>query len=1291
MRNRIFQKTVSSMLSVLVLLSFSIFPATFVSADPVLRETSPGVPAVKVVPVSESGPQPTQIQPIPNPNAAPPVPLSRDIPPPPPSVPRPAQVPPSSLSPPRVPSRPAIVLQIPERISYLLQKVFGIIPKYPPVLGVHGDPNLDGGFDEADLKFIERYVIKGENIIALHPLISLRVRVTQTQQAQSDLNGDGGVNYFDILVGRDFLGGKVKSMKGVRPGDGDVNGDGLVGAVDITLLRRYLAGTATLSLLQLARADVNRDGSINVLDLVLIQAKILQEIQNFPRSDASFPVEPPTLVYRLLASWNNYPPSNGTQILKNLHLDLLKRLQLHPELSSEIPSLLETVAEKMMPLGAVQEAQKILTAFGYTGPVVFTAFSFDRNSNSIRAKVGTDWRVTVMMNKNGELIRVTVASRMLADGTIQYFNDQGKLVKQISSDPAGTTLVFEYDSEGRIVRIVKHTGVSASDRDAQEIVFDFITGQAVQTFRNGIRLIYDFESKAGSPQNPVILGEGRINLVSWITDPATGAYETLVGSVKGGSYLFESNFIMIGQPINDSRRVFFNFIGNEGNLYDENRNSIGSYVFYPFRDDQGNERFVLKMVHHYRGTGFNPPLEDTRLFFVPPDRSRFLLIAPAPYWVFHGDLDPAGTFWPLAAKFFRDPLALSAKEYSALGQFNGGSIVKTNFDFRNPFVPIYLHRLLDALAERPGFEFSNTNTDFLPHSIYSLFNNGVESSQKREVVEHLSRVWQTLSLPVKKNFLEKLNTGNRATVNLLGRLIVEYIGEIEAAYPSPLPRLEFLAPLLPTIENVIKSLGLDPELRSGIIKRVFRQYNSTPSFAVLSFVYKALVKGDGIIVDLWDYKEEISGLVRLYLSQPDPHPAGLLVIFNLPPEFIGPASIDLLEGYVERVMSKFDGDPMTVNFLLACLNGPVSQEKKERIENLLARDGFEPWMKHSDSNRDYYNLYFILKGYSNLPPIHSLGFTPSVLDRFFRETAGALAARFEERGLDDRWGTPYDHSIYQFIRLMKASADFDQYAPYLVDVLHKFNPRQTGESEKQYSGRLLQIEELWLKQRIFTNDLNGGIFTAPGYLDVIANYGTHHRGWVHVLVLSTQEGGEGKPGVVQLNWKYKYTTPYTLSYGLLHEGTHALVERHEEGTRVMDFLIRYWFYEHEKKDMNNVPSYYASANPTEYPAEFVRHWQADTKKWLETALQRYSQGLPALLNMFVFIWDMTRPADAPQGMLPFYTLLPEETGLLQEEWTQAEWQAGGDIKNGNFRFKLGEKTYLLTFRNYLITNVTVEG
>lgn len=70
---------------------------------------------------------------------------------------------------------------------------------------------------------------------------------------------------------------------------GDVNFDGAVNVLDVIIVQRYILGTQTLTPAQLVVADVNGDGYVNVIDANLIMQYVQGYIHSFPTQQLHVP------------------------------------------------------------------------------------------------------------------------------------------------------------------------------------------------------------------------------------------------------------------------------------------------------------------------------------------------------------------------------------------------------------------------------------------------------------------------------------------------------------------------------------------------------------------------------------------------------------------------------------------------------------------------------------------------------------------------------------------------------------------------------------------------------------------------------------------------------------------------------------------------------------------------------------------------------------------------------------------------------------------------------------------
>ena len=67
----------------------------------------------------------------------------------------------------------------------------------------------------------------------------------------------------------------VSLVKKVVYAAGDVNGDGKLNIMDILLAQRSILGLGKLRAEEIARADLNGNGKVDILDILLMQKKIL--------------------------------------------------------------------------------------------------------------------------------------------------------------------------------------------------------------------------------------------------------------------------------------------------------------------------------------------------------------------------------------------------------------------------------------------------------------------------------------------------------------------------------------------------------------------------------------------------------------------------------------------------------------------------------------------------------------------------------------------------------------------------------------------------------------------------------------------------------------------------------------------------------------------------------------------------------------------------------------------------------------------------------------------------------
>ena len=123
-----------------------------------------------------------------------------------------------------------------------------------------GDVNLDGKIDINDLNKLQDYIFDDFKPTADNTAVFARV---------ADINGDGAVDEKDV---DEFVDSLIYADKSF----GDVNKDGTLSVLDATYIQKYLVGnTEEFSFSQILSGDYNKDSSISVLDATAIQKQLV--------------------------------------------------------------------------------------------------------------------------------------------------------------------------------------------------------------------------------------------------------------------------------------------------------------------------------------------------------------------------------------------------------------------------------------------------------------------------------------------------------------------------------------------------------------------------------------------------------------------------------------------------------------------------------------------------------------------------------------------------------------------------------------------------------------------------------------------------------------------------------------------------------------------------------------------------------------------------------------------------------------------------------------------------------
>ena len=70
---------------------------------------------------------------------------------------------------------------------------------------------------------------------------------------------------------------QIGSVETEQLATGDINNDGYINILDIVLVLQHIIGNSQLTGVQLQKADFNQDGNVDVLDLVAMVQVIIDE------------------------------------------------------------------------------------------------------------------------------------------------------------------------------------------------------------------------------------------------------------------------------------------------------------------------------------------------------------------------------------------------------------------------------------------------------------------------------------------------------------------------------------------------------------------------------------------------------------------------------------------------------------------------------------------------------------------------------------------------------------------------------------------------------------------------------------------------------------------------------------------------------------------------------------------------------------------------------------------------------------------------------------------------------
>ncbi len=915
----------------------------------------------------------------------------------------------------------------------------------------------------------------------------------------------------------------------------------------------------------------------------------------------------------------------------------------------------------------------------------YTPQQTQNNQTTAQNQIDQQNAITAAVQQNPASSSPNQQEVTLPDGTRQTQDAQGRIIRQVSSDASQTTLDFTYDANGSIQKIVKTYGNPPANGPT-ETIFDFQTMKASEKHGDGIERIFSFTQQSGSLSQPIAIPAGQTGLASWVTNPTLGSYKILVGTLTGAAFNVDSARLNGNAYDNTeapfSERIYFNPLLEQGDIFNAQGLRAGSFRFHTFTDNLGTARSILRVTYEPTAIYFN---RAESLFLVDAERNEFFYLAS---YLYSGSserrIDFSDGYFNRLAKFVDNPLSLTADEYHQLNNLSSNSQnVQNDYQFRTTFTPVFFHKLLDALAKNPGFQFAD-GIEPIVGTRTGVYNQWLDSIQKQRITEHLEHVWDNLSLSVKDQFLSTLNTGNGVTMNLLGRLLVRFLDELSVTQPTAQSLLGKLSGLscIRAAVNIIKNIDVEPAIRSSVAHGVIALYiqSGAVSSDLFDFLRTMILQNDGIVLNAADYTADISELIDIVFAQPTPPTDQLEILLDHFYAYIDPSHTTALEAIIDGALASYDGSASRAKFLLAAFNSPaVGIQKKNQIENQLmaSTSDFGGWFFHYNLD-----LLFALGGYVDS---RSMNFSSQNQARIFREIASAFIANFSNRTGN------YDYNLMAFIMTAKRSNNFTTNAQYFLPILELLNPQISGETDSQYSARLARINDLWTNHKIFLRDPSGATYLKQGYLDVVSDFAQSRPNWIDVLIFRENGGFDGFmwPHTLDIGWGA--LSDHNLMYLLSHEAGHNFHLSNLFGiTAELDLLTHYWYYQPNTHSPEHYISGYAGNNTVEDVAEIAAFWYWEGPHWLNDALGRYKNGAPSVLNTIMWFWINTAVNEAtPDDTLPVYHSNPT-TGRLESEYLSARWLSG-NMSHGRFQFILDNTTYLLNYQNYKIGSVITQA
>lgn len=701
--------------------------------------------------------------------------------------------------------------------------------------------------------------------------------------------------------------------------------------------------------------------------------------------------------------------------------------------------------------------------------------------------------------------------------------------------------------------------------------------------------------------------------------------------------------------------------------------AVGDYRFYRIPSPTPTDTNPLGWILQIQ---YLSPLVNLHEYFYAVDapRSGYAFFGLSPF-LGQRELEIDKAFHATLLKLVYQPTAFATRDLVYLDDPVHRSVpLMDNAVFYAAFLP-FLYRM-ELTANRVNHDLDFTYSGNLPSSAWPANSSAGSPSEMDAMAQALAEAWEEIPVLARVPYFAPFQNGaTRTTMELLARLILDFLARTgDPQVVSPGPRRDQLARIVNSlVPLILETPALNPSLRDELVDAIAAEIpeylrRSTDADGVIEFLAATLPDPRHRAAP--ERLARLRDLLRRLLVGNTLYPGHLAHFARALTAYLDAEAVVRANERLAEILES--PSPLDPAVLIDCFRLPLTESNLAKLTDRVAQ-------LPSVANGQDLPYFFI-----GVSPDGARSLPAGLRQQLFSSFASSLTQHFPERSPLDYYQAAFDGLVSQALRAVRVADGFATNAPLFLPLLRLTCPRQPGETDSAYADRFAVIESLWSQDRVFLYDLNGGSFAHPEFLPVFADFARTHPGWLHLLLLALDEPGRAEVnGGAQFDWK-TYFTPWLIGNSLLHEGGHSLDLLGDPADPRIDQISRYW-YAHRPDDRTRSVSEYSHQNPREFWAEHTRYWFQDTRTWFARAVERYREGEPGMLHLFLFLWNLPRPVDAPTGdQLPVYLL--QENGLLQRDYVPAAWKTG-DMDEGEFVTTMDGHTYTFRYREGLIRSL----